>query len=161
MRVEMTAEQNLHAAGVTLPVDVGAAANYEPYVRHGDTVYISGQIPRVGNTVSAVGKVGQELELHDAQEAARVCALRVLAVLRRAAGGSLDKVARALELTVYVNSSATFTDQSLVADAASELFIQVFGPIGRHARAAVGVAPLPKNAAIEIKGIFALLPERD
>jgi enamine deaminase RidA (YjgF/YER057c/UK114 family) len=161
MGVEMTAEQNLGAAGITLPADVGPAASYEPYVRHGDTVYISGQIPRVANTVTAVGKVGQEVDVHDAQEAARVCALRVLALLRRAAGGSLDKVARALELTVYVNSAATFTDQSLVADAASDLLIQVFGPMGRHARAAVGVAQLPKNAAIEIKGIFALLPEKD
>jgi enamine deaminase RidA (YjgF/YER057c/UK114 family) len=161
MGVEMTAEQNLGAAGITLPADVGPAANYEPYVRHGDTVYISGQIPRVADAVTAVGKVGHEVDVHDAQAAARVCALRVLALLRRAAGGSLDKVARALELTVYVNSAATFTDQSLVADAASELLIQVLGPIGRHARAAVGVAQLPKNAAIEIKGIFALLPEKD
>jgi enamine deaminase RidA (YjgF/YER057c/UK114 family) len=158
MRIEMTAEQSLSAAGITLPTDVGSAANYEPYVRRGDIVYVSGQIPRTGEAVTAVGKVGQELDVHAAQEAARVCALRILALLRRAAGGSLDKVARALELTVYVNSAATFTDQSLVADAASELLIQVLGPAGRHARAAVGVAQLPKNAAIEIKGIFALLP---
>jgi enamine deaminase RidA (YjgF/YER057c/UK114 family) len=161
MDLEMTAEQTLSAAGITLPMEVGSAANYEPYVRHGDTVYISGQIPRVADAVTAVGKVGQEVGIQDAQKAARVCALRLLALLRQAAGGSLNRVAMALELTVYVNSAATFTDQSLVADAASELFVQVLGPSGRHARAAVGVAQLPKNAAVEIKGIFALLPEKD
>lgn len=152
----MTAEDTLKAAGITLPADVSAAADYEPYVRHGDLVYVSGQIPRVAGTVTAVGRVGEDVFLPAAEQAARVCALRILAVLRRAAGGSLDRVARAIELTVYVNSAADFTDQSLVADAASALFVQVFGANGRHARAAVGVSQLPSNAAVEIKAIFAL-----
>lgn len=157
----MSAENRLAAAGLTLPSDVGAAANYVPYVRHGDLVYVSGQIPRVGSQVTTVGKVGGEVDLPEAQHAATVCALRMLSILRQAAGGSLDQVARVVELVVYVNSAPVFTDQSLVADAASELFVQVFGAAGRHARAAVGVAQLPKNAAVEIKGVFALVRNGD
>lgn len=148
-------EARLAGLGLELPEWVEAVGSYRPYVRHGDLIHLSGQLPRVGAVLEVTGTVGQDVDLEQARHAARLCALRLLSVAKRAAG-SLDAVRQVVELTVYVHGSTGFTQHSEVADAASDLLEHVLGDRGRHARAAIGVAQLPKNAAVEIKGIFAL-----
>jgi enamine deaminase RidA (YjgF/YER057c/UK114 family) len=142
-----------------LPEVVGAAANYLLFSRHGNLLFLSGQLPRVGTDIKFTGKVGLDVSLDEARQAARICASRLLSVVSIAAG-SLDDVDKAIELTVYVNSADTFGQQSKVADAASDFLEEVLGERGRHARAAVGVAQLPNNASVEIKGIFAVREQR-
>jgi enamine deaminase RidA (YjgF/YER057c/UK114 family) len=148
-------ELALHVAGLVLPDSVEAAANYVPFVRFGDLLYVSGQLPRLDGAVAVVGKVGEDVSIERARQAATICALRILSVVRMAAG-SLDAVEQVIELTVYVNSGAAFIEHSSVADAASGVMEMAFGKAGRHARTAVGVAQLPKGAAVEINGRFAL-----
>ncbi|WP_042337481.1 RidA family protein [Paraburkholderia ferrariae] len=148
-------ELDLHAAGLVLPETVEAVAQYVPFVRSGKLLCISGQLPRADGAVAVVGKVGDDVSIERARYAATICALRILSIVRMAAG-SLDAVEQVIELTVYVNSGAAFTDHSSVADAASDVMEKAFGSAGRHARTAVGVAQLPKGAAVEISARFAL-----
>jgi len=149
---ETRAERFLqHAAAVGFDVndEIRVGGNYQAVVRDGHLLYVSGQVPRIGSEVVVKGAVGGEVDLAVAQRAARIAVLRCLALLRRELG-SLDRVARMLTMTVYVRSAAGFTRQSEVADAASELLLQVMGDAGHHARTSVGVAELPKGAAVEI-----------
>jgi enamine deaminase RidA (YjgF/YER057c/UK114 family) len=150
------ARERLRSLGLALPAGVAAAANYVPAVRSADVLYLSGQIPRVGTAVAVTGCVGDEVSLSEARRAAQICALRLLSVASDVAG-SLDDIEQVLELKVYVRSAPTFGDHSEVADAASDLLVAVLGDKGRHARTAVGVAQLPRNAAVEISAVMALL----
>lgn len=143
-----------HGLDLTAPLQIGG--HYASITEHQGVAYLSGQVPRIGSTVVATGRVGQAVDLQQARDAAEVCALRLLAILDQAHG--LDRVAKVLKLGVFVQSDATFTQHSEVADAASDLLHEVFGEAGRHARTSVGVAQLPKNAAVEIDAIVALLP---
>ena len=127
-----------------------AGGNYIPVVRDGRTLYTSGQVPRVGTTVAVTGRVGDQVPLGKAREAAQICALRCLALLRRELG-SLDGIEKVLRVGVFVQCTADFTQQSEVADAASELLHRVFGEAGVHVRTAVGVYALPKNASVELE----------
>ncbi|MDR6889074.1 MULTISPECIES: RidA family protein [Variovorax] len=127
-----------------------AGGNYIPVVRDGSTLYTSGQVPRVGTTVVVTGRVGDQVSLAKAREAAQICALRCLALLRHALG-SLDEIGKVLRVGVFVQCTADFTQQSEVADAASELLHRVFGDAGVHVRTAVGVYALPKNASVELE----------
>ena len=127
-------------------------------VRHGDVVYVSGQVPRVGSTVVVTGRVGAEVSLAQAQLAAKVCAMRALVLLRQSLG-SLDRIEQILRVTVYTQSAMDFTQQSEVADAASELLHAVLGGAGTHTRTSVGVAQLPKNASVELDLIAAVTPQ--
>ncbi len=129
--------------------------NYVSFVRHADVLYISGQVPRVGDVVVVAGEVGTDVPLERAQHAAAVCAMRALALVAQAAG-SLDAVAQVLKLGVYVRSAAGFTQQSEVANGASDLLVRVLGEAGTHTRTSVGVAQLPKGAAVEIDLVVAL-----
>lgn len=129
--------------------DIKAGGNYAPTVRDGHVVYVSGQIPRIGDTVEAMGRAGAEVTLGDAQRAARICAMRALTLLAREAG-SLDAVRKLLKVGVFVQSASDFTRQSEVADAASEVFHAVLGDAGKHVRTSVGVFQLPKNACVEV-----------
>jgi enamine deaminase RidA (YjgF/YER057c/UK114 family) len=147
--------ERLKALGLELPQGVTAAANYVPGMRRGELLFISGQLPRVGADVAVTGRVGAEVDLDAARHAARICALRLLAVASHMAG-SLEQIDQVLELKVYVQSAPGFIDQSLVADAASDLLVAVLGEAGRHARTAVGVAQLPRNGAVEISAVMAL-----
>ena len=122
---------------------------------HAGTAYVSGQVPRIGSTVVVTGRVGAEVPLEEARHAARICAVRTLAILRQTLG-SLDAVAQALRMTVYVQSATDFTQQSEVADAASALLHEVLGDAGRHTRTSVGVVQLPKNAAVELDLVVAV-----
>ena len=146
-------DARLTALGITLPEAPAPAANYLPYVLTGDLVFISGQISReAGGLIT--GCLGDTLDVDAGVAAARACALSLLAQLRAACGGDLDRVVRVVKLTGFVNSTAGFTDQPRVINGASDLFVAVLGDAGRHARAAVGTASLPGGVAVEIEGVF-------
>lgn len=142
------------ALGYNFDGEIKIGGNYVPVVQHGDQVYVSGQIPRVGNTVVVTGRAGAEVSVPQAQLAAKVCAMRALALLRQSLG-SLERVKHILRMTVYVQSAQDFTQQSEVADAASEVLYAVLGPAGVHTRTSVGVVQLPKNASVELDLIAA------
>ncbi|WP_457280596.1 RidA family protein [Polaromonas sp. P5_D5] len=135
--------------GYSFDGEIKIGGNYVPVVQHGDQVFVSGQIPRVGNTVVVTGRVGSETSVLQAQLAAKICAMRALALLRQSLG-SLDRVKHILRITVFVQSAQDFTQQSEVADAASEVLYAVLGPTGAHTRTSVGVVQLPKSASVEI-----------
>ena len=144
-------EEQAQALGYRFDGEIKIGGNYVPLVRDGHHVYLSGQIPRVGDTVVVTGAAGAGAgaSLADAQKAAKVCAMRALALLQRAVG-SLDAVQSILRITVYVQSAPTFTQQSEVADGASEVLFAVLGDAGAHTRTSVGVLQLPKNATVEV-----------
>jgi enamine deaminase RidA (YjgF/YER057c/UK114 family) len=151
------ATQRLVRLGLTLPDPPAAVAAFEPFVHSGDMVYTSGQIATRDGQLVAAGRVGAEVDLATGQEAARVCALNVLAQLRVAAG-SLDNIDRLVKITVFVASADDFTLQPQVADGASRLLIDVLGPAGKHARSAIGVAALPLGTPVEIEAVAMLRP---
>lgn len=146
----MSAEAKLVEMGIVIPDAPKPVAAYIPFVRSGDLVFTSGQIALEAGQVKYKGKVGKDLSPEEGYQAARLCAINTLAVLRGAVG-SLDKVAQIIKVVVFVNSSAGFTAQPAVANGASELYQQVFGDAGRHARSAVGVAELPLDTAVEVE----------
>lgn len=129
--------------------EIKIGGNYSPVVRDGQQLFVSGQIPRVGDEVLYVGTVGAGIDLASARTAAAICAMRALAFVQRAAG-SLDAVRAVARITVYVRSAPDFTQQSEVADGASDLIARVLGPVGAHTRTSVGVLQLPKGAAVEL-----------
>lgn len=137
------------ALGYSFDGEIKIGGNYVPLVRDGHHLYVSGQIPRVGDTVVVVGPAGTEVSLAQAQVAAKICALRALALLQRSLG-SLELVKAIPRITVYVQSAPAFTQQSEVADGASEILFSVLGPAGAHSRSSVGVLQLPKNATVEV-----------
>lgn len=150
-------QQAIAATGYAFDGPIVGGGDYVPVVQDGDLAYVSGQVPRVGQHVVVTGRVGEATTLADAQKAARVCAIRGLLLLQ-AQLGSLDRIARVLRVGVYVQSAATFTQQSEVADAASALLKSVLGDEGAHARTAVGAHQLPKNAAVEIEMVVRTRP---
>ena len=137
------------ALGYSFDGEIKIGGNYVPLVRDGEHIYVSGQIPRVGNEVVVTGAVGADTSLSQAQIGAKVCAMRALALLQRSLG-TLERVKAIPRITVYVQSDHGFTQQSEVADGASEVLFNVLGPAGAHTRTSVGVLQLPKNAAVEI-----------
>jgi len=145
----------LRDLGLTLPEVARPQFNYLPVVAWGDIAYVSGQLPRVDAQLLVTGRVGETVTLEQAREAARVCVLHALAVLRHALG-SLDRIERVLKVTGFVSSAPDFVDQPKVLDAASDLLVEVFGEAGRHARSAVGVASLPRNSPVEIELVVVL-----
>ena len=148
----MDIESKIKELGIEMPQAAKAVGSYVPVAVSGKTAYVSGQIPVVDGTVKYCGKVPSDISMEEAQQAARVCTLNALAQLKNAAG-SLDKISRIIKIEVFVNSSAGFTDQAKVANGASDLLIDIYGEAGKHARAAVGVAELPLNSAVEISMI--------
>ena len=125
-----------------------------PYVISGKLVTISGQIPTGPDGPSFVGKLGADMSLEDGQAAARLCAINLLAQLKAACGGDLDRVRRCVRLGVFVNATPDFTRQPEVANGASDLMVAVLGEAGKHARAAVGAGSLPRGVAVEVDGLF-------
>jgi enamine deaminase RidA (YjgF/YER057c/UK114 family) len=143
------------ALGHRFDGEIRKGGNYAPLVRDGGTVYVSGQIPRVGDTMVVTGRAGAAVTLAEAQLAAKVCVLRALALLQRALG-SLDNVRAVLRITVYVQCTDDFTQHSEVADGASDLLYAVLGEAGAHTRTSVGVCQLPKNATVELDLVAAV-----
>jgi enamine deaminase RidA (YjgF/YER057c/UK114 family) len=135
--------------GLTLPEVTPPLAAYVPAVRTGNYVYVSGQLPLADGKLIAAGKVGDEVSAEQAKELAARCALNGLAALESAVG--LAKVVRIVKVVGFVASAPGFTDQPTVINGASELFGEVLGEAGRHARSAVGVAELPRNAPVEVE----------
>jgi enamine deaminase RidA (YjgF/YER057c/UK114 family) len=129
--------------------DIKIGGNYSPVVPDGKQLWVSGQIPRVGDEVLFVGVLGETLDLAQGKQAAAIGAMRALALLQRTLG-SLESIAAVLRITVYVRSGACFTQQSEVADGASDVLCRVLGPRGVHTRTSVGVMQLPKGAAVEL-----------
>jgi enamine deaminase RidA (YjgF/YER057c/UK114 family) len=147
-------DARLRDLGISLPSPPAPVASYVPFVVCGPLVFISGQVTLAADGLKYVGTVGADIPLEDGRAAARLCAINVLAQLKAAAGGDLDRVRRCVKVTVFVNAVPGFTQHPEVANGASDLFVEVFGDAGRHARAAVGAGSLPRNVATEVEAIF-------
>lgn len=146
-------EKLLKDLGITLPKPAKPVASYEGFIRTGNLVFVSGQIPVVDGKVAVTGKLGASVSLEDGQKAARLCAINVLAQLNEATGHDLSKVTRVVKVTGFVAATPDYTDVPKVVNGASDLFAAVFGDRGKHARAAVGVAVLPLDSAVEVEAI--------
>jgi enamine deaminase RidA (YjgF/YER057c/UK114 family) len=147
-----TPEERLEQLGISLPAPAAPVAAYVPCVRTGNLVYVSGQVPTAGGKPTHLGHLGGDVDLEAGRAAARTCAVNLLAALRAELGG-LAAVRRVVKVTGFVACTPGFTDMPKVVDAASELFGEVFGDAGRHARAAVGVAALPLGVPVEVEAI--------
>ena len=147
-------EEAVANLGLTIPEPTIPVANYVPYVISGKHVFISGQIPMQSGQIGFVGKLGREFSVEQGQEAARICGLNILALIRHACGGNLERVVRCVRLGGFVNGTDDFTDQPQVVNGASDLMVAVFGERGRHARAAVGANSLPRGVAVEVDAVF-------
>lgn len=146
-----TIQTRLQQMGITLPTAPKPVAAYVPAVRTGNLIFVSGQIPMADGKLLAVGPVPSAVPIHHAQAAARQCVLNGLAVVQQVMGVNLDDIRRIVRLGVFVCSDAGFTEQPKVANGASELLVQIFGDLGRHARAAVGSIALPLGACVEVE----------
>ncbi len=144
--------QRLKQLQIDLPQVPGPFGAYVPAKRSGSLVYIAGQLPMKDGKLLAIGQVPSRCTIDDAKAAARQCVVNALAAARTVV--DLDKIAGVVRVGVFVSSDPTFTQQPLIANAASELLREIFGDAGQHARAAVGVASLPLDAAVEIEFIF-------
>ncbi len=150
-------EARLAELGLTLPEAGAPIANYVPFTVSGKIIYVSGQVPRKDGKIHPVGHLGADVSIEDAKKAAEQCFLSIMAHAKVAAGGDLDRIARVLRVTGYVNSTADFTDQPSVINGASDCAVAVFGEAGRHARSAIGVGSLPGGAAVEVEAILELV----
>lgn len=149
----MSIENKLAELGVTLPNAPAPAANYVPFVQIGETVYVSGQISNDANGL-IIGKLGGDMEGDAGIAAAKTCAVNLLAQVKAACDGDLDRLVRVIKLTAFVNSTSDFTDQPKVVNGASDFLVELMGDAGRHSRSAVSAASLPLGVAVEIEGIF-------
>jgi enamine deaminase RidA (YjgF/YER057c/UK114 family) len=148
-----TIDARLAELGVTLPDAPAPAANYVPFVRVGNIVHVSGQISQ--NAAGLIkGRLGDDLDVAAGAEAAKSCAISLLAQVKKACDGDLSRLVRAIKLVGFVNSTADFVDQPKVINGASDFLVAVLGDAGRHARSAVSAASLPLGVAVEIEGIF-------
>ena len=146
-------EKQLAELGVTLPDAPAPAANYVPFVVVGDLVHVSGQIAAdAGGMIK--GKLGDDMTAEDGAIAAKCCAISLLAQLKAACGGDIDRLVRVVKLVGFVNSTADFVDQPKVITGASDFMVAALGDKGRHARSAVSAASLPFGVAVEIEAIF-------
>lgn len=149
-------ERRLAEQGLELPPAAAPAANYQPYTISGSLVFVSGQLPMRDGKVAITGRLGAGLSLEQGQEAARLCALNILAQAKAACGGDLGRLARCLRLGGFVSCTPEFVDHPKVVNGASDLIALVMGEAGRHARLAVGCASLPLDAAVEVEAILEL-----
>lgn len=147
-------EQRLSARGLHLPTVSAPAANYVSYAVSGNMVFLSGTLPIVDGKPGFIGKLGDNFTIEQGQETARCCVLNILAHLKNALDGDLDRVKRVIRLGVFVNATPDFTDHPKVANGASDLMVELFGDAGRHARFAVGVSGLPFGVAVEVDATF-------
>jgi enamine deaminase RidA (YjgF/YER057c/UK114 family) len=147
-------DTRLQELSITLPKAAPPVASYVPYVITGNLVFISGQVTMGPSGLEYVGQVGKEFTMEQGQAAARLCALNVIAQLREACAGNLDRVTRCVKVTGFVNAVPNFAQHPEVVNGASDTFVQVFGERGKHARAAVGAGSQPRNVAVEVEAIF-------
>lgn len=149
----MSVENRLAELGIDIPTPVAPVANYVPYVVTGNLVSISGQIPMKDGKLAFEGKVEDGVSVEDACAAARLCGLNIIAQLKAACDGDLNKVKRVVKLGAFVNCKDGFGGQPQIVNAASDLMVEVFGDKGRHSRSAVGTNALPLNVPVEIDAL--------
>lgn len=150
-----TAEERLQALGLALPEVSAPVANYVPAVRTGNLLFVAGQVPRDESGAMITGKVGADMDVDAAYDAARICGLCALAAAK-AEVGDLDEIERVVRVMGLVNATPGFTRQPQVINGFSDLMVNVFGEAGRHARVAYGAGSLPGGAAVEVESLFAL-----
>ena len=150
----MSVEARLAELGLELPQPSLPGADYVPFVRTGALLFLTGQLSQWNGERRFVGKVGREFDLDQGREAARLCALNLVAQAKVALDGDLERVARVVRVAGYVNSVPEFTGQSQVVDGASNVFVELFGEAGRHTRMAVGVSALPYDVAVEVEAVL-------
>jgi enamine deaminase RidA (YjgF/YER057c/UK114 family) len=154
--MDETIEVRLVRLGVTLPAAAAPAANYLPFVRHEGILYVSGQLCLTSQGIACRGKLGDDVSVEQGRKAARLCAVNVLAQAKAALDGDLERIVRILRITAFDASAPSFTEQHLVANGASDFLAEALGERGRHARAAVGTAALPLDAAVEVDAFIAV-----
>ena len=146
-------DKKLAELGIVLPTPMKPVANYVPWVRTGNLVFISGQGAVVDGKIQFAGKLGGEISMKDGAMSARLTGVNILAQLREACGGDLDRVKRVVKLLGFVNATPHFTEHPKVINGASDLMVEVFGEKGRHARSAVASPSLPFNLSVEVEAI--------
>jgi enamine deaminase RidA (YjgF/YER057c/UK114 family) len=149
-----TVEQRLTDMGIKLPKPAAPAANYIPFITTGKMIFVSGQITMLDGELQYLGKVGDTLSADDGYNAARICAINLIAQVKEACFGDLDRVTQVVKLGGFVNCTPDFTDQPKVINGASDLIAKAFGDSGQHARFAVGAPSLPLGVAVEVDGVF-------
>lgn len=147
-------EERLKELQLELPNPSSPGANYVPFVRTGNLVFITGQLSQWNGEKRFMGKLGREFGIEEGKQAARLCALNLIAHLKAAVDGDLDRVTRCVRVAGFVNSMPDFLAHSQVMNGASDIFVDVFGEAGRHSRMAVGVAALPYDVAVEVEAVF-------
>ncbi|HVK90911.1 MAG TPA: RidA family protein [Mycoplana sp.] len=147
-------ENRVKELGYTIPTAAAPAANYVPYVVSGSILHISGQLPINDGKIAVTGHLGKDVDVATGQKAAELCAVNLLAQAKAALGGDLSRIRRIIKINGFVASAPTFIEQHLVINGASNLLVNALGEAGKHARAAVGMAALPLNAAVEIDAIM-------
>lgn len=145
-------EERLAAAGITVPNPIAPIANYVPFVRSGTQIFIAGQVSLDGSG-GVLGTVGVDVDMETAQKAARLCGVNLIAQMKAACDGDLDRVVRVVKLGGFVQCGPDFYDIPTVLNGCSDLMVEAFGDAGRHARAAVGVYKLPRNFAVEVDAV--------
>jgi enamine deaminase RidA (YjgF/YER057c/UK114 family) len=140
--------------GISLPTPMPPIANYVPYVKTGNLVAVSGQVPAIDGKIAVTGKVSWGVSVDQAKDAARLCFINVLVHLKAACGGDLDRVKQVVRLGGFVAAPSDFNQHAVVMNGASDLAVAVFGDAGRHARTTIGVPSLPADAAVEVEGLF-------
>ena len=146
-------DDKLRKLEIVVPAPAAPVANYVGFVRTGNLVFTAGQVTLKDGKLQHIGKVGGAISLEDAQQAARLCAINIIAQLKVACDGDLDRVKRIVKLVGFVNAVPEFTDHPKVINGASDLMVEVFGDAGKHARSAVGSGSLPLNVAVEIEAV--------
>ncbi len=147
-------DARLTDAGITLPSAPSPQGNYVPYVVAGNLVFLAGQVALVEGDLKFAGMVGRDVSLEDARQSARLCAINLIAQLRAACGGELDRVVQCVKVGGFVACPEGFADQPKVINGASDVLVDVFGDKGRHARFAVGAPALPLGASVEVDAVF-------
>lgn len=150
-----TIETRLNEMGITLPSAAAPAANYVPFHIFNRQLFISGQLSMIAGAANFTGKLGADMDIETGQQAAKVCAINILAQAK-AALGELDRIEQCLHLGAFVNAASDFTDHPEVVNGASDFLVEVFGDKGRHTRFAVGAGSLPRGVAVEIASLFAI-----
>lgn len=150
-----TIEERIAHLQITLPAPATPVANYIPATKTGNSLIISGQLPFVNGKLFAPGKLGEEINVQTGQQAARYCMINILAQAK-AAIGQLNEISKLIRLGGFIASTPDFTEQAIVMNGASDLAVDVFGDMGKHARSAFGVAALPMNACVEVEAWFEL-----
>ncbi len=152
----MRIDARLAALGIELPRPSKPGATYVPFVKSGELLFLTGQLAQWNGARPYIGKLGRELDIAAGQQAARLCALNLIAHVREALDGDLDRVVRWVRVAGYVSSAPEFSGQSQVMNGASDLIVEVFGDAGRHTRMAVGVSALPYDVAVEVEAVCAV-----